>query len=125
MLAVEAFKAAASGNGAAPGMVEGTSKEFVVQLPAWREAAAAIGQGADLAPFRSNGQKLGIVANLLFAIGQHADLAKFLTSTVPNGDSIRLAEIYAEALDRRCNGYLAFPAEAVALPGTPLFRFEQ
>lgn len=125
MLAVEAFKAAASGSGAAPQMVEGTSKEFVVQLPAWREAAAAIGQGADLAPFRSSGQKLGIVANLLFATGRFADLAKFLTTTVPNGDSIRLAEIYAEALDRRCGGHLAFPAEALTMPGTPLFRFEQ
>lgn len=125
MLAVEAFKAAASGNSVAPEMVEGASKEFVVQLPAWREAAAAIGQGADLAPFRSSGQKLAIVANLLFTIGRFADLAKFLTSTVPNSDSIRLAEIYAEALDRRCGGHLAFPAEAVTMPGTPLFRFEQ
>ena len=125
MLAVEAFKAAASGSGAAPEMVEGASTEFVVQLPAWREAAEAIGKGADLAPFRSSGQKLGIVANLLFAISRSAELAKFLTSTVPNNDSIRLAEIYAEALDRRCGGHLAFPGEAVTMPGTPLFRFEQ
>jgi hypothetical protein len=124
MLAVEAFKAAASGKGVAPEMVEDASREFVVQLPAWREAAEAIGKGADLAPFRSSGQKLGIVANLLFAIGRFADLTKFLTSTVPNGDSIRLAEIYAEALDRRCAGHLAFPAEAVTMPGVPLFRFD-
>jgi hypothetical protein len=125
MLAVEAFKAAASGKGVAPEMVDSTSGEFVVQLPAWHEAAEAIGHGADLAPFRSSGQKLGIVANLLFAIGRFADLAKFLTSTVPNNDSIRLAEIYAEALDRRCGGHLTFPAEAVTMPGVPLFRFEQ
>lgn len=125
MLAIEAFKAAASGKGTAPEMVEGASKEFVVQLPAWREAADALGQGADLAPFRSSGQKLGIVANLLFATGRYADLARFLASTVPNSDSIRLAEIYAEALDRRCSGTLAFPAEAVTMPMTPLFRFEQ
>lgn len=124
MLAVEAFKAAASGSGAAPEMVEGTSKEFVVQLPAWKEAAEAISQGADLAPFRSSGQKLGIVANLLFTAGRFEDLAKFLTSTVPNSDSIKLAEIYAEALDRRCGANLAFPAEAVTMPMTPLFRFE-
>lgn len=124
MLAVEAFKAAASGAGAVPEMVEGASEEFVVQLPAWREAAAAVREGADLAPFRSSGQRLGIVANLLFAAGRSADLAKFLTSTVPNSDSIRLAEVYAEVLDRRCGGYLAFPAEAVTMPATPLFRFE-
>jgi hypothetical protein len=123
MLAAEAFKASASANGAVPEMVEGASKEFVVQLPAWREAAEAIGKGGDLAPFRSSGQKLGIVANLLFAVGRFADLAKFLTSTVPNSDSIRLAEIYAEALDRRCGGHLAFPGEAVTMPGIPLFRF--
>ena len=125
MLAVEAFKASASANGAVPEMVEGTSREFVVQLPAWREAAEAVGKGADLAPFRSSGHKLGIVANLLFAVGRFADLAKFLTSTVPNNDSIRLAEIYAEALDRRCGGHLAFPGEAVTMPGMPLFRFGQ
>lgn len=125
MLAVEAFKAAASGKSVAPEMVDSTSREFVVQLPSWREAAEAIGQGADLAPFRSSGQKLGVVANLLFATGRFADLTKFLTSTVPNGDSIRLAEVYAEALDRRCGGHLAFPAEAVTMPGAPLFRFKQ
>ncbi|MGV3552359.1 hypothetical protein [Rhizobium sp.] len=124
MLAVEAFKVAATGNGAPPEMVEGASTEFVVQLPGWKEAADALGQGADLAPFRSSGQKLGIVANLLFANGRYADLSKFLTSTVPNSDSIRLAEIYAEALDRRCGNMLAFPAEAVTMPGVPLFRFE-
>jgi hypothetical protein len=124
MLAIEAFKGAAAGSGTPPEMVEGTSKDFVVQLPAWREAAQAIGQGADLTPFRSSGQKLGIVTNLLFAIGKFVDLANFLTSTVPNSDSIRLAEIYAEALDRRCGGTLAFPAEAVTMPMTPLFRFE-
>ena len=124
MLAVEAFKAAASGKGVAPEMVEGASTEFVVQLPSWKEAADALGKGGDLAPFRSSGQKLGIVANLLFANGNYADLSKFLTSTVPNSDSIRLAEIYAEALDRRCGGTLAFPAEAVTMPATPMFRFE-
>ena len=97
----------------------------MVQLPAWREAADVIGKGADLAPFRSSGQKLGIVANLLFAVGRFSDLAKFLTSTVPNSDSIRLAEVYAEALDRRCGGHLAFPGEAVTMPGMPLFRFGQ
>jgi hypothetical protein len=125
MLAVEAFKAAASGSGAPPEMVEGASSEFVVQLPGWKEASEAIGKGGDLAPFRSSGQKLGIVANLLFATGRYADLTKFLTSTVPNNDSIRLAELYAEALDRRCGSMLAFPAEAVTMPGAPLFRFEQ
>ncbi|MBX9455620.1 MAG: hypothetical protein KL863_06100 [Rhizobium sp.] len=124
MLAVEDFKGVASGTGTMPAMVEGTTKEFVVQLPAWREAAEAIGAGTDLGPFRSSGQKLSIVANLLFATGKFADLTKFLISTVPNSDSIRLAEIYAEALDRRCAGHLAFPAEAVTMPGMPLFRFD-
>lgn len=123
MLAIEDFKAVASGTGTMPDMVEGTTKEFVVQLPAWREAAEAIGAGQDLGLFRSSGQKLAIVSNLLFATGKFADLTKFLTSTVPNSDSIRLAEIYAEALDRRCAGHLAFPAEAVTMPGMPLFRF--
>lgn len=124
MLAVEAFKAAAAGTGTAPAMVEGASKDFVVQLPAWREAAETIAAGGDLAPFRSSGLKLGIVANLLTAIGQLDELAKFLTSTVPNADSIRLAEVFAEALDRRCGGHLAFPGEAVTMPGMPLFRFD-
>ena len=124
MLAVEAFKSAASGSGAAPDMVEGASRELVVQLPAWREAAEAIGKNGDLAPFRSSGQKLAIAAHLLFATGRHQELSAFLTRTVPNADSIRLAEIYAEALDRRCGGHLAFPGEAVTMPGLPLFRFE-
>lgn len=64
------------------------------------------------------------MANLLTAIGQLDELAKFLTSTVPNADSIRLAEVFAEALDRRCGGHLAFPGEAVTMPGMPLFRFD-
>ena len=124
MLAVEAFKAAAAGTGTAPAMVEGASKDFVIQLPAWREAAEAIATGGDLAPFRASGLKLGIVANLFAAIGKFDQLAKFLTSTVPNADSIRLAEAFAEALDRRCGGHLAFPGEAVTMPGMPLFRFD-
>jgi hypothetical protein len=124
MLAIEAFKAAAAGNGATPDMVDGASKDFVVQLPAWREAADAIGKGADLAPFRASGQRLAITANLLFAVGRQADLAKFLTGTVPNADSIRLAEIYAEALDRMCAGHLKFPGQALMMPDTPLFRFD-
>jgi hypothetical protein len=124
MLAIETFKTSAAGAGSPAEMVMGASKEFLVQLPAWREATEAIARGADLAPFRSSGQKLGIVANLLFANGRFADLTKFLTGTVPNSDSIRLAEIYAEALDRRCSAMLAFPAEAVTMPGLPLFRFE-
>lgn len=123
MLAVEAFKSAASGQGAAPDMVAEASQDFVVQLPAWREAAEAIGQGVDLAAFRSSGLRIAIVANLLFANGRNADLAKFLSGTVPNADSIRLAEAFAEALDRRCAGHLAFPGEAVTMPGQPLFRF--
>ena len=124
MLAVEAFKPAVAGQGAAPEMVEGASKEFVVQLPAWRDAVETLGKGGDLAPFRSSGQKLSIMANLLFASGRFAELAAFLTRTVPNSDSIRLAEIHAEALDRRCGGHLAFPGEAVTMPGNPLFRFD-
>lgn len=124
MLAIEAFKSAASGSGTLPDMVEGASKDFVVQLPAWREAADAIGKNGDLAPFRASGQRLAIVANLLFAIGRQADLAKFLTGTVPNADSIRLAEIYAEALDRMCAGNLNFPGQALTMPDAPLFRFD-
>jgi len=124
MLAVEAFKATAAGGGPAPDMVEGASKDFVVQLPAWRDAADAIGKGADLAPFRASGQRLAIVANLLFASGRQTDLAKFLTGTVPNTDSIRLAEIYADALDRRCAGHLNFPGQALTMPDAPLFRFD-
>lgn len=124
MLAVESFKSAAAGGGAPPDMVEGASGDFVVQLPAWREAADAIGKGADLAPFRASGQRLAITANLLFAIGRQADLAKFLTGTVPNADSIRLAEIHAEALDRICAGHLNFPGQSLTMPDMPLFRFE-
>ncbi len=124
MLAVEAFKGAASGTGRAPALVAGVSEDFVVQLPAWREAAEAIGKGGDLSAFRSSGQRLAIVADLLFAVGRHGELAKFLVSTVPNSDSIRLAECFAEALDRRCAGHLAFPGEALTMPGTPLFRFD-
>lgn len=124
MLAIEAFKSVASGSGALPDMVEGASNDFVVQLPAWREAADAIGKNGDLAPFRASGQRLAIVANLLFAIGRQADLAKFLSGTVPNADSIRLAEIYAEALDRMCAGHLNFPGQALTMPDTPLFRFD-
>lgn len=124
MLAVESFKSAASGNGVAPAMVQGVSSDFLVQLPAWREAAEIIARSADLTAFRSSGQRLAIAANLLFAIGRHADLAKFLVSTVPNPDSIRLAEAFAEALDRRCGGYMDFPGEALTMTGRPLFRFD-
>ena len=125
MLAVEALKRhAANGGASRPPDLEGASAGFDEQYKLWQDAAVVIAAGGDLAGLRSSGQKLSIAANLLFASGRHKDLAKFLTSTVPNADSIRLAEIFAEALDRQCNGYLAFPGEAVLMPGTPMFKFE-
>jgi len=125
MLAIEALKThAANGGASRPPELQGASADFAPQYKTWQDAAAVIAAGGDLAPLKSSGQKLSIAANLLFAAGRHEELAKFLTSTVPNSDSIRLAEMFAEALDRRCNSYLAFPAEAVLMPGTPIFRFE-
>jgi hypothetical protein len=125
MLAIEALKThAANGGASRPPELQGASADFEPQYKAWQDAAAVIAAGGDLAALRSSGQKLLIAANLLFASGRHEELAKFLTSTVPNSDSIRLAELFAEALDRHCNGYLAFPAEAVLMPGAPMFRFE-
>lgn len=125
MLAVEALKLhAANGGASRPPGLEGASAGFEPQFKLWQDAAAVIAAGGDLAGLRSSGQKLSIAANLLFASGRHKDLAKFLTSTVPNSDSIRLAEGFAEALDRQCNSYLAFPGEAVLMPGNPMFKFE-
>jgi hypothetical protein len=125
MLAIEALKAyTAKGGASRPPELQGASADFQPQYKAWQDAAAVIAAGGDLAALRSSGQKLLIAANLLFASGRHEELAKFLTSTVPNSDSIRLAEVFAEALDRHCNGFLAFPAEAVIMPGTPMFSFE-
>lgn len=125
MLAVEALKQhAAHGGASRPPDLKGASAGFDVQYKLWQDAAAVIAAGGDLAGLRSSGQKLSIAANLLFAAGRHDELAKFLTSTVPNSDSIRLAELFAEALDRQCNAYLAFPAEAVLMPGAPMFKFE-
>jgi hypothetical protein len=125
MLAVEALKQhTANGGASRPPGIEGTSAGFAQQIKLWQDAAAVLASGGDLAGLRSSGQKLSIAANLLFASGRHRDLAKFLTSTVPNSDSIRLAELFAEALDRKCNSYLAFPAEAVLMPGAPMFKFE-
>lgn len=125
MLAIEALKAhVANGGASRPPDLQGASADFEPQYKAWQDAAAVIAAGGDLAALRSSGQKLSIAANLLFASGRHEELAKFLTSTVPNSDSIRLAELFAEALDRHCNGYLAFPAEAVLMPAAPMFRFE-
>ena len=125
MLAIEALKAhAANGGASRPPELQGASADFKPQYKAWQDAAAVIAAGGDLASLKSSGQKLSIAANLLFASGRHEELAKFLTSTVPNSDSIRLAEVFAEALDRSCGGYLAFPGEAVLMPATPMFRFE-
>jgi hypothetical protein len=125
MLALEALKQlAATGTGTVPARVEGTSDAFQVQYPAWKEAATAIGTGGDLTPFRASGRRLSIAANLMFAAGHDELLAKFLTSTVPNTDSIKLAELFAEALDRRCGAFLSFPAESVLMPGMPMFKFE-
>ena len=125
MLAIEALKLHAGNRGATrPPELEGASADFDSQYKVWQEAAAIIARGGDLAPLRSSGQKLSIAANLLFAAGRQEDLAKFLTSTVPNSDSIRLAELFAAALDRQCSGHLAFPAEALLMPDMPMFKFE-
>lgn len=90
----------------------------------WQAAAEAIRSGADLAPFRAEPKSLAIVAELLFAAGEEARLAAFLTGAEADAASVELAEDFANRMDRICYGYLNFPAEGLAIPHTPIFRFD-
>jgi hypothetical protein len=90
----------------------------------WKTTADAIRAGGDLTPLYASPKTRAIAAELLFAAGMQHPLAAFITKAEPDGKTVELAEDFANRMDRICDGYLNFPAEAVIYPDTPLFRFD-
>ncbi|MDB5525584.1 MAG: hypothetical protein JWM58_3347 [Rhizobium sp.] len=123
IIAVDALKPFMSGKSEVkekPGLI---SKDFN-DWGTWQAVAGAIRNNSDLAAYQAAPQSRAITAELLFAAGRQHALAAFISSARPDDMSVSLAEDFVNRMDRTCYGYLNFPAEAIAFPDTPLFRFD-
>lgn len=77
-----------------------------------------------LAPLAKDPLKAPIVAELLFAAGDHARLADFVLAVEPVETRLAIATDFAMRLDRGCQSYLHHSAEALLLAGQPIFKFD-
>lgn len=105
-----------------PAMPADISVKFQADWPVWTELAASL-KSAPLTPLAKDAAKAPIVAELLFAAGDHARLADFVLTVEPAETKLAIATDFAMRLDRTCASYMYHPAEALMLSGQPIFRF--
>ncbi|NTJ36375.1 hypothetical protein G6K86_32775 [Agrobacterium rhizogenes] len=90
----------------------------------WSEMAAVVHAGAIPSGLASDPISFGIISELLLAKGDLIALKDFIEHA-PVGEARALvANDFAMRLDRACASYLAHPAEAILLPGQPIFKFD-
>ena len=124
LIAVEALTPFLKGEAAAvPEMPEEFSARFQAQWPLWTEMAAAL-KAAPLTPLAKDPLKAPIVAELLFAAGDHARLADVVLAAEPVEAKLAMATDFAMRLDRGCASTMYHQAEAVLLSGQPIFKFD-
>lgn len=106
-----------------PAMPADISMKFQAEWPVWTQLAASL-KSAPLTPLAKDAAKAPIVADLLFAAGDHARLADFVLAVEPEETKLAIATDFAMRLDRTCASYMHHPAEALMLSGQPIFRFD-
>ncbi|WP_432347353.1 hypothetical protein WMC41_06395 [Shinella yambaruensis] len=106
-----------------PDMPTDISRKFQAEWPLWVELSKSL-KSVPLTPLAKDPIKAPIVAELLFAGGDHARLADFVLAVEPVETRLALATDLAIRLDRGCRSYLRHPAEALLLAGQPLFKFD-
>lgn len=106
-----------------PEMPADISAKFQADWPAWTTLAASLAS-TPLTPLAKDAAKAPIVAELLFAAGDHARLADFVLTVEPAETRLAIATDVAMRLDRTCASYMHHPAEALMLSGQPIFRFD-
>ena len=124
LIAVEALTPYLKDEAAAlPAMPADLSARFQADWPLWTEVAGAL-KATPLAPLARDPLKALVVAELLFAAGDHARLGDFILAVEPAEPRLSLATDFAMRLDRTCASYMHHPAEALMLSGQPIFRFD-
>lgn len=99
------------------------SLKFQAEWPLWAELSKSL-TSVPLTPLAKDPVKAPIVAELLFAAGNHARLADFVLAVEPAETKLAIATDFAMRLDRGCQSYMHHPAEALLLAGQPLFKFD-
>ncbi|HEV7251071.1 MAG TPA: hypothetical protein VGN93_29200 [Shinella sp.] len=124
LVAVEALTPFLKGEATAvPEMPEELSAKFQAQWPLWTEMAAAL-KAAPLTPLAKDPLEAPILAELLFAAGDHARLADVVLAAEPVEAKLAMATDFAMRLDRGCASFMYHQAEAVLLSGQPIFKFD-
>lgn len=99
------------------------SPKFRAEWPMWVELSKSL-KSVPLTPLAKDPVKAPIVAELLFAAGDHARLADFVLAVEPVETRLAIAMDFSMRLDRSCQSYLHHPAEALLLAGQPIFKFD-
>lgn len=99
------------------------SLKFRAEWPLWAELSKSL-TSVPLTPLAKDPVKAPIIAELLFAAGDHARLADFVLAVEPVETKLAIATDFAMRLDRSCQSYMHHPAEALLLAGQPLFKFD-
>lgn len=124
IIAVDALTPYLMGKAAdVPAMPADISAKFQAEWPLWTELAASL-KATPLTPFAKDAARAPVVAELLFAAGDHARLADFVLAVEPAETKLAIATDFAMRLDRTCESFLHHPAEALMLSGQPIFRFD-
>ena len=108
---------------ALPDMPADISTKLRAEWPLWTELAKSL-KSVPLTPLAKDPVKAPIIAELLFAAGDHARLADFVLAVEPAETRLAVATDFAIRLDRGCAGYLHHPAEALLFAGQPIFKFD-
>lgn len=124
LVAAEALTSYLKGEAVAlPDMPAELSAAFQPDWPLWAELAGML-KTAPLTALARDEAKAPVVAELLFAAGDHARLADFILAAEPAETRLSMATDFAMRLDRGCAGAMHHPAEALMLSGQPIFRFD-
>jgi hypothetical protein len=125
LLAVDTWRPYVTGRSSnlPPAPVE-LSDKMKADWTRWSEMAAVVHAGAIPSGLASDPISFGIISELLLAKGDLIALKDFI-ELAPVGEARALvANDFAMRLDRACASYLAHPAEAILLPGQPIFKFD-
>ncbi|GAA4181556.1 hypothetical protein [Shinella granuli] len=99
------------------------SPKFQAEWPLWVELSRSL-KSVPLTPLAKDPLKAPVIAELLFAAGDHARLADFVLAVEPTETKLAIATDFAMRLDRGCQSHMHHPAEALLLAGQPIFKFD-
>lgn len=123
LIAAEALASYVSGEAAGPPSPPADlSQDFRAQWARWVDVATSLRVNPRDAALAVD-DTLPIAAELLIAARDTESLAALIAAAPATSDVLGVASEAARRLDRLCESYLWHPAEAVLLPGIPVYKF--